>query len=113
MEYKYICEKCNFKNNYMSHWIKHIETEFHKTGKKKIRSDKKNALNCTKCEYTCKSNILMIQHRLNTHSTLEERMNEFKYYCKLCDYGTFSKDFIEKHNNTKKHKHNQYINNLL
>ena len=31
----------------------------------------------------------------------EEREKDFKYYCKDCDYGTFSKDQYETHNNKK------------
>ena len=44
------------------------------------------------------------EHKLNYHSNKEEREKEFKYYCNYCDYGTFAISFIEKHNNTKKHK---------
>jgi hypothetical protein len=43
-------------------------------------------------------------HKLNFHANKEERKKEFKYYCEICDYGTFSKDFIENHNNNTKHK---------
>jgi len=32
---KYNCEKCGFKCKYESQWIKHIDTELHKTGIKK------------------------------------------------------------------------------
>jgi hypothetical protein len=39
-EYKYICEKCNYKCDYISQWNKHIETELHKTGKRKKRTNK-------------------------------------------------------------------------
>jgi hypothetical protein len=34
--YKFKCEKCNFFTNYNSALLKHIETEFHKTGKRKV-----------------------------------------------------------------------------
>ena len=46
----------------------------------------------------------MKKHVLNEHSTKEEREKEFKYYCKSCDFGTFSKDTYEVHTNTNKHK---------
>lgn len=46
----------------------------------------------------------MKKHVLNKHASLEEREKQFKYYCKLCDFGTFSKDTIEVHNNSEKHK---------
>ena len=31
-----------------------------------------------------------------------------RFYCKLCDYGSFSKDLLEKHNLTEKHKKHEY-----
>ncbi len=35
--------------------------------------------------------------------------NDCKYYCKLCDYGTFAKKLNENHNNSEKHKkHEKY-----
>lgn len=34
-EYKYNCDSCGFKCKFNSQWEKHIETELHKTGKKK------------------------------------------------------------------------------
>ena len=43
-------------------------------------------------------------HKLNKHLTKEDREKEFTYYCKYCDYGSFSKDLLEKHNLTEKHK---------
>ncbi len=45
----------------------------------------------------------MKQHKLNEHGTIEEREKEFKYYCKDCDFGTFSIDIIEKYKKTKKY----------
>ena len=46
----------------------------------------------------------MKKHRLNEHSTIEEREKEFKFYCICCDFGTFLKQTYEIHNNTNKHK---------
>jgi hypothetical protein len=46
----------------------------------------------------------MIKHRFNEHSVKEEREKEFKFYCSYCDFGIFSKDTLEIHNNTDKHK---------
>uniref|UniRef100_A0A6C0HWF4 Uncharacterized protein n=1 Tax=viral metagenome TaxID=1070528 RepID=A0A6C0HWF4_9ZZZZ len=43
------------------------------------------------------------QHYLNYHGNLKDREDGFKYYCKICNYGTFSIDLFNKHNNTKKH----------
>ena len=104
IEYKHICEKCNYKCNFISQWNKHIETELHKTGKRKKRTDKTEVGQCKKCEYNTNNYSLMLKHILNKHATKEERKEKFKYYCDLCDFGTFSKDTIEVHNSSEKHK---------
>ncbi len=102
--YKYVCEQCNYKCNIISRWEKHINSELHKTGKKKIRSDFKGYRTCEKCDYKTLNIYSLKDHILNNHSTIEEREKEFKYYCKYCDYGTYSLDLMNNHNNTKKHK---------
>jgi hypothetical protein len=101
--YKYECKQCDFRCNPPSVWQKHIETEKHKTGKKKKRSDYIEPYKCEKCDYKTKNKINFNQHNLNFHATKEEREEGFKYYCKICDFGTFSKDFFENHCNNKKH----------
>jgi len=101
---KYYCEKCNYNCNIISRWNKHINTVLHITGKKKIRSDYKEINICQNCDFKTKNSIQFNEHKLNYHSNKEEREKEFKYYCNYCDYGTFAISFIEKHNNTKKHK---------
>lgn len=103
-EYKYQCESCGFNTNYKSKWEIHISSELHKTGKKKIRSDKICIEKCPKCDYESKINTNMRQHILINHSTKEEREKEFTYYCKYCDYGTFAKSLYKIHKQTKKHK---------
>ena len=102
--YKFICEKCNYKCNYKSIWNKHCGTELHKTGKRKTRYDKKINEKCPDCDHTTASNTNMKQHKLNYHSTEEEREKQFKHYCKLCKFGTFAKKQYDNHLNTKKHK---------
>lgn len=102
-EYKYQCTKCNFYTNYKSVWARHINTVLHKTGKKKIRSDKISAKKCIKCDYKSRTNTNMKQHILINHGTKKEREKEFTYYCKYCDYGTFSKPLYKIHRQTKKH----------
>jgi hypothetical protein len=109
-DYKYVCEKCNYRCNIVSRWDKHINTVLHITGKKKIRSDFKGERECEKCEYKTLNTYSLKEHILNYHCSINEREKEFKFYCKLCDYGTFSKDIIEKHNNTKKHKRHISLN---
>ena len=104
-ETKYNCDKCNFKCNTKARWEAHIDTELHKTGQRKKRSDFKEPFKCDDCDYTTKNITTMKIHKLNKHSTKEERSKQFTLYCKYCDYGSFSKDSLEIHNNTEKHKH--------
>ena len=108
ISYKYVCDKCEYKCNYDSEWLKHCNTELHKTGIRKKRSDIKDPIKCNDCLYSTKNKTMMKQHKLNEHSTKQERKKEFKFYCECCDFGTFSKDLFEKHNNTDKHKN--YVN---
>lgn len=103
-KYKFICEKCKYKCNFNSQWVIHCSTELHKTGKRKKRTDKTEVGKCKQCEYETNNYSLMLKHILNKHSTKEERKNKFKYYCDMCDFGTFSKDTFEIHKNSQKHK---------
>ena len=103
-KYKFVCEKCNYKCKFESHWNNHINTELHKTGQRKIRSDLKEAFKCDNCDYKTKNITTLKQHKLNEHSTIQEREKEFKFYCNSCNYGTFSIDLFNRHNNTEKHK---------
>ena len=100
---KYNCEKCNFICNTKARWNAHINTQLHITGQRKKRSDYKEPLRCDRCEYKTKNRMILEQHILNEHSTLDERKNKFKYYCKTCDYGSISKDSYQRHTKTKKH----------
>ena len=104
-ESKYNCEKCNFKCNTKARCEAHINTELHNTGQRKKRSNFKNPFKCENCEYTTKNITTMKIYKLNKHSTKKIRGKEFTCYCNICDYGTFSKDSLEIHNNTDKHKH--------
>jgi hypothetical protein len=104
IKYKYNCEKCDYQCRFDCEWKKHCETTLHKTGKRKKKENYKQSEKCNNCGYNTKNNFLMKKHVLNEHSTKEEREKEFKYYCKSCDFGTFSKDTYEVHTNTNKHK---------
>ncbi len=101
--YKYNCEQCGFHCNCAIRWNKHIETELHKTGKRKLRSDYKGPYKCDICAYSTNNNMTFKQHNLNYHADKQMRVKEFKYYCKYCDFGTFALQLFEKHNNSKKH----------
>jgi hypothetical protein len=104
MDKKYNCENCNFHCNEKIRWEKHIETEKHTNGKRKIRSDYEGPYNCNICNFTTKNKIKFTEHKLNNHSNKEERKREFKFYCELCDKGYFYNDMYTRHINTEKHK---------
>jgi len=102
-EIKFNCVQCNFKCNEQSRWVKHISTQKHITGTRKIRSDFAGPYKCDKCDYETKNSITFKQHNLNEHSNKEQREKGFKYYCKLCDFGTFSNGLFENHKQSDKH----------
>jgi len=101
---KYNCEQCKFTCNTKARWENHIKTELHKTGKRKKRSDIKDPYKCIDCNYETKNVVTYKKHMLNVHSSKETREKEFKFYCKYCDVGTFSKDTIDVHSKTSRHK---------
>ncbi len=59
---------------------------------------------CDKCEYETKNKTTLEKHKLNEHATKEEREKGFKYYCNVCDFGTFSIDTFNIHKESNKHK---------
>jgi hypothetical protein len=63
----YVCVKCNYETKYKSSYEKHINTEKHKTGKHKTRSDKKDN-RCDICRYELSSQRAMNKHKINKHS---------------------------------------------
>ena len=109
-EIKFNCVQCNFKCNEPSRWGKHLSTQKHITGIRKIRSDFAGPYKCDKCLYETKNIVIFKQHKLTEHGTKEEREKEFKFYCKCCDFGSFSKDIYKTH--TDSEKHNKYINKI-
>ena len=106
---KYTCEKCNFECNTKARWEAHLNTILHQTGIKKKRSDYKEPIKCNYCNYETKNITTLKMHKLNNHSTIEEKKKEFKYYCSYCDFGCLYKNFMIKHNETTKHKYKVYI----
>ena len=75
----YRCDKCNINCKYKSHLENHIKTELHKTGKKKIRSDKnkiKKPKLCPDCKYQTNTYLKIKSHILTHHKTKEEKEKE-------------------------------------
>ncbi len=106
---KYNCEQCGYKTNLKSRWTVHINTELHKTGQRKKRSDCKEPVKCEHCDYKTKNNTSMKKHILNKHSDKDKREENFIFYCKFCDFGCFYVDIIKQHNETTKHKYNEIV----
>ena len=99
------CEKCNKKFTSNTHYLIHCETELHKTGKRKTRTDKQGELKCNICNlYSTSQQSTLKIHILNNHSSIEEKKKEYKYYCEYCDIGYLVEHKINTHLNTLKHK---------
>jgi hypothetical protein len=101
----YKCEKCNYTTILLNSYKKHCETILHKTGKRKIRSDKKAENHkCDKCNYETTNKLNMKTHILNNHSSKEDKKKGFNYYCEKCDVGVFTETSYKIHLDTQKHK---------
>lgn len=98
----YTCEKCNFSTEFKQSYEKHLETTLHKTGKRKIRSDKKILDKCPYCLYTTKDITCMKLHTVQ-HLPWKERKKEYKYICEYCEWGGFSISQHEKHITAPRH----------
>ena len=104
-EYKYKCEKCNYNTNIKLSYDRHLKSYFHITGERKIRSDKKNIIyKCECCIYETNNKNNYKTHKLNNHSSNEEKKNFFYNYCEKCNFGCFSNTSYLMHLETKKHK---------
>jgi ribosomal protein L35 len=102
-EFKYNCEKCQFKTTYLSHWNEHLTSKKHTGEKRKERSDKILEEQCKLCNYNSNKTTNMKLHMLTKHATKEERQKEMKFYCEKCDFGCFVQILFDRHLETKKH----------
>lgn len=98
-----ICEKCKYETIIDQAFIKHLNTELHKTGKRKSQK-RKDDYKCNICEFHTRGKVNFKVHMLNNHSTKEEREKGYKYYCKYCDFGNFVENSFKSHLETEKHK---------
>ena len=102
-EFKYNCEKCQFKTIYLSHWNEHLTSKKHTGEKRKQRNDKIIEEQCKLCNYNSNKTTNMKLHMLTKHATKEERQKEMKFYCEKCDFGCFVQILFDRHLETKKH----------
>lgn len=105
--YKFTCECCKFKCQYNSGWLEHVSSKKHLNHGVPI-SYKCNIPNC---DYISSIHCNLKIHKMNNHSTKEER-EQSKYYCKDCDQIFFSPNYFNKHNIGKKHHNQVKINQL-
>ena len=104
-QYKFVCEKCNYKTNINNLMKRHKTTILHKTGirGKRKKTGKIKIYKCDKCSYKTINNNNYLTHVLNNHSTKKLRKEKFKYYCKRCDFGVFTESCFNKHLLSKSH----------
>ncbi len=86
--------------------------EILKPKKRKTRKDKgkkrkvtRKIYKCDKCGYSTHIKIASTVHYLNYHSTLKERKEKYKFYCKHCNFGSMTKVSYDIHLKTKKHRY--------
>ena len=103
-EYKHYCEKCNYKTNIRHSLLQHFNSELHKTGQRGIKKKAVEIYQCNDCEYNTIKKSNYLTHKLNNHSSIEERKKEFKYYCDICDFGVFTESSYKKHIESKVHQ---------
>jgi hypothetical protein len=107
-QYKYFCNKCNYGTDVKNSMALHNKSQLHITGiagKRNIKSEEeKKIYKCEQCDYLSKNKNNYLVHKLNNHSTKEERKKEYKYYCEYCDFGVLSKSLYAKHIETITHK---------
>jgi hypothetical protein len=102
--YKYYCEKCNYGSDIRYSLIQHNKTKLHKTGERGKKPVKeKEIFSCDKCDFSSTNKNNYLTHKLNNHSTKEERKQQFKYYCDNCDFGVFTESSLEIHKHSLRH----------
>lgn len=102
MDKNFNCDICNFSCKYESIWKQHISTKKHNNKGVLTRKSRTIKL-CYICNFKAEHKESLNTHILTKHKNKEDRENEFTYYCKKCDFGTFIKILFDKHNSTIKH----------
>jgi hypothetical protein len=108
--YKYYCEKCNYGTHFKNCIEAHNKSTLHLTGQRKkrevIKKEKKGRtiVSCEECDFKTTNVCNMLSHKLNHHSSIEDRKKKFKYYCDVCDFGAFAETIYNNHFMTQKHK---------
>ncbi len=100
------CETCNYKTLKPSDWLKHINSQKHQ------RKGEKKPTNCDKCDYVSTTHWNVKIHKLQNHSSAEEK-SKHKFYCADCDTICLCSAYFKKHMEGKKHANRILINQSL
>ena len=103
---KLYCECCDFTANANAFWLKHIETQKHK------RNGTKKPTTCDLCNYKSVSHWNVKMHKIQKHSTKEERSKQ-KLYCSECDIACMCQIYFDKHMASTRHKNQVLVNKSL
>ena len=116
-EEKYNCEQCKFKCNTKARWNAHINTELHRTGIRKKRSDYKEPTICEKCEYKTDNKKDYNKHKLTRKHLVETDVKQKNpiFTCE-CDQLFYSRTTLWRHKkkclNKKEHDYS-FVWNLV
>ena len=102
-EFKYYCKKCEYGCYFLSIWKKHIKTQKHIDSENNIKKQI-TILKCPFCNYITRRSQVFYSHFLASHANMKQRKENYKYFCKPCNYGTFIEREVQRHIGTKKHK---------
>ena len=100
---KLYCECCNYTATANTFWLKHLETQKHK------RNGQKKTTECDLCDYKSISHWNVKMHKIQKHSTKEER-SKMKFYCGECDVVSMCQLYFDKHLAGIRHKNQVLVN---
>jgi hypothetical protein len=102
--FKFFCEKCKYGTNIKQTYNRHILSGLHINGTKTITPRNIITYTCNECNnFQTKNKYNFTTHKLNYHSTKQQRKETYKYYCDTCDFGVFSSQSIDNHIKSNKH----------
>lgn len=95
----YECINCKYSTKKLSEWNRHC------TFKKHLAGGRQTKFECDECDHEGSNAWNLKVHKINNHSTKEERAQQ-KHYCADCDMVFFGPLEKIKHMEKKKHKVN-------
>jgi hypothetical protein len=93
--FEHYCNNCKYGTNYKTNYDKHCKTKLHERhGEKKI-----NIFKCDLCDFECKLKSDCNAHKISKHTTIKEKEEKSKHYCKCCNFGTIRKAMMKRRRN--------------